>query len=85
MDCELKKLVMMLFCCKCLSSNRVACAAAGCQYDKIVCGGGRASIEVSEFYWVNTVLCDLKYALRSIYHALKPKYVQCYSVEFEWS
>ena len=33
---------------------------AGCAHDKIVCGGGRASVEEPEFYWVNTVLGNLK-------------------------
>lgn len=29
---------------------------AGCLHDKIVCGGGRASVEEAEFYRVNTSL-----------------------------
>jgi len=49
---------------------------AGCIHDKIVCGGGRASVEEAEFYWVNTVLGNLKSALRSTYHAIRPKYAQ---------
>ncbi len=40
---------------------------AGCLHDKIVCGGGRASVEEPEFYWVNTILGNLKSALRSTY------------------
>ena len=57
---------------------------AGCVHDKIVCGGGRASVEEPEFYWVNTVLGNLKSALRSTYHSLKPKYAQRYLAEFEY-
>ena len=57
---------------------------AGCEHDKIVCGGGRASVEKPEFYWVNTVLGNLKSALRSTYHSLKPKYAQRYLAEFQY-
>ena len=57
---------------------------AGCLHDKIVCGGGRASIEESEFYWVNTILGNLKSALRGTYHAVRPKYAQRYLSEFQY-
>ena len=57
---------------------------AGCEHDKIVCGGGRASVEKPEFYWVNTVLGNLKSALRSTYHSLKPKHAQRYLAEFQY-
>ena len=57
---------------------------AGCKHNKIVCGGGRASVEKPEFYWVNTVLGNLKSALRSTYHSLKPKYAQRYLAEFQY-
>jgi len=57
---------------------------AGCTHDKIVCGGGRASVEEPEFYWVNTTLGNLKSALRSTYHALSPKYAQRYLAEFQY-
>ncbi|WP_445362153.1 IS1595 family transposase [Microbulbifer sp. ANSA003] len=57
---------------------------AGCVHDKIVCGGGRASVEEPEFYWVNTVLGNLKSALRSTYHAIRPKYAQRYLAEFQY-
>jgi len=69
-------------------SDGLACfnavTAAGCQHDKIVCGGGRSSVEEPEFYWVNTVLGNLKSALRSTYHSLKPKYAQRYLAEFQY-
>lgn len=52
--------------------------------DAGVCGGGRASVEEPEFYWVNTVLGNLKSALRSTYHSLKPKYAQRYLAEFQY-
>lgn len=57
---------------------------AGCLHDKIVCGGGRASVEEPEFYWVNTILGNLKSSLRSTYHAIRPKYAQRYLSEFQY-
>lgn len=57
---------------------------AGCEHDKIVCGGGRASVEEPEFHWVNTILGNLKSALRGTYHAVRPKYAQRYLSEFEY-
>jgi hypothetical protein len=69
-------------------SDGLACfnavSHAGCEHDKIVCGGGRASVEEPEFYWVNTVLGNLKSALRSTYHSLNPKYAQRYLAEFQY-
>ncbi|QFT55941.1 ISXO2-like transposase domain protein [Microbulbifer sp. THAF38] len=69
-------------------SDGLACfnavTEANCVHDKIVCGGGRASVEEPEFYWVNTVLGNLKSALRSTYHAIRPKYAQRYLAEFQY-
>lgn len=69
-------------------SDGLACfnavTTAGCTHDKIVCGGGRASVEEPEFYWVNTLLGNLKSALRSTYHAIRPKYAQRYLAEFQY-
>ena len=52
-------------------SDGLACfnavVEAGCLHDKIVCGGGRGSVEKPEFYWVNTILGNLKSSLRSTY------------------
>ncbi|MCO1334641.1 IS1595 family transposase [Microbulbifer sp. OS29] len=61
-----------------------AITEAGCVHDKIVCGGRRAFAEEPEFYWVNTVLGNLKSALRSSYHTIRPKYVQRYLAEFQY-
>lgn len=55
-----------------------------CEHDRIVCGGGKASVKESEFYWVNTTLGNLKSALRSTYHAIRPKYAQRYLSEFSY-
>ncbi len=69
-------------------SDGLACfnavAHAGCLHDKIVCGGGRAAVEEPEFYWVNTILGNLKSALRSTYHAVRPRYAQRYLAEFQY-
>ncbi|ABC28318.1 conserved hypothetical protein [Hahella chejuensis KCTC 2396] len=69
-------------------SDGLACFNAvseiGCAHDRIVCGGGRASVEEPEFYWVNTVLGNLKTSLRSTYHAVRSKYAQRYLSEFQY-
>lgn len=57
---------------------------AGCSHDRIVCGGGKASVEEPEFYWVNTVLGNVKSALRSTYHSIKPKHAHRYLAEFQY-
>lgn len=56
----------------------------GYDHDRIVCGGGRASVEEPEFQWVNTILGNLKSALRGIYHSIGAKYVQRYLAEFQY-
>jgi len=61
-----------------------AVSSAQCEHDRIVCGGGKASVEEPEFYWVNTLLGNLKSAIRGTYHSIKPKYVQRYLAEFEY-
>lgn len=69
-------------------SDGLACFSAvvkaGCEHDRLVCGGGRASVEEVEFYWVNTVLGNLKSALRSTYHSIKPKHAPRYLAEFQY-
>ena len=53
-------------------------------HQKIICGGGRASVEKPELYWVNTILGNLKSSLRSTYHAVRPSYAQRYLSEFQY-
>jgi len=69
-------------------SDGLACfnavADANCTHDKIVCGGGRSSVEEAEFYWVNTVLGNLKSALRSTYHSVSARYAPRYLAEFQY-
>ena len=50
--------------------------AAGCSQELVVIGSGRASVQRPEFRWVNTILGNLKTALRGAYHAIRPKYAQ---------
>ena len=57
---------------------------AGCAYETAISGGGRAAVDKPEFYWVNTVLGNLKTALRSSYHFFDPKYAPRYLVDFEY-
>ena len=47
-------------------------------------GSGRAAVERPEFRWVNTILGNIKTALRGTYHAIRPKYAQRYLSEFEY-
>ena len=69
-------------------SDGLACfhgvTAAGCAHEKIVVGSGRASVQRPEFRWVNTILGNIKTALRGTYHAIRPKYAQRYPSEFEY-
>ena len=57
-------------------SDGLACfhgvTAAGCAHEKIVVGSGRASVQRPEFRWVNTILGNIKTALRGTYHAIRP-------------
>lgn len=61
-----------------------AVTLAGCDHDPIVCGGGRASIEEPEFYWVNTLLGNVKTAIRSTYHSISEKHAKRYLAEFQY-
>ena len=44
----------------------------------------RAAVERPEFRWVNTILGNIKNALRATYHAIRPKYAQRDLSEFEY-
>ena len=50
----------------------------------MVTGGGKAAVERPECRWVNTILGNIKSALRGTYHAIRPKYAQRYLAEFEY-
>ena len=57
---------------------------AGMRNEPVVVGSGRAAVERPEFRWVNTILGNIKSALRGTYHAIRPKYAQRYLSEFEY-
>ena len=65
-------------------SDGLACfngvTAAGCVHEPVVTGGGKGAVERPEFRWVNTILGNIKSALRGTYHAIRPKYAQRYLV-----
>ncbi len=55
--------------------------AAGCVYEPMVTGGGKAAVERPGFRWVNTILGNIKSALRGTCRAIRPKYAQRYLAE----
>ena len=69
-------------------SDGVSCfngvSAAGCVHEPMVTGSGKAVVERPEFRRVNTILGNIKNALRGTYHAVRPKYAQRYLAEFEY-
>lgn len=69
-------------------SDGLACFTAfsseGYSHDRIVCGGGLASVQEPEIHNVNTMLGNLKGILHSTYHAIRPKFVQRYLADFQY-
>ncbi len=69
-------------------SDGLACfngvTAAGCVHEPVVTGGAKAAVERPVFRWVNTILGNIKSALRGTDHAIRPKYAQRYLAEFEY-
>lgn len=57
---------------------------AGIDHEAIVTGGGRGSVQIGAFIWVNTVLGNVKNALRGTYHKVSPKHLPRYLAEFEY-
>ena len=57
---------------------------AGRAHEAVISGGGRVAVEKPEFYRVNTVLGNLKTALRSNYHSFGPKCAPRWLAEFEY-
>ena len=60
-------------------SDNLACffavKTAGCQHTSIVTGGGPACVSLAEFTWVNTMIGNVKNALRGAYHAISHKHL----------
>ena len=69
-------------------SDGLACfrgvTATRCVHESVVLGSGRAAVERPEFRWMNTILGNIKNALRGTYHAIRPKYAQRYLSEFKY-
>jgi len=69
-------------------SDGLACfhgvSDARCVHVPIVTGGGRAAVQLPQFHWVNTILGNVKSALRGTCQAVRPKYAQRYLSEFEY-
>jgi hypothetical protein len=58
--------------------------AAVCPHYSITTGGGPASVEMPEFNRVNTMLGNVKNALRGIYHAVHSRHLGRYLGAFSW-
>ncbi len=55
---------------------------AGFSHQGIVTGGGPESVDIEEFKWVNTMLGNVKNAIRGSYHAISRKHIPHYLAEF---
>lgn len=59
-----------------------AIAAAGCEHQPVVTGGGHRSMALPEFRWVNTVLGNVKNAMTGTYHHASGRHLPRYLAEF---
>lgn len=57
---------------------------AGCHHIPVAAGGGRPSPYQRTFKWVNTILGNVKNALRGTFHAVREKHAPRYLAEFEY-
>jgi hypothetical protein len=55
-----------------------------CQHWYLTTGGGAASMALSEFTWVNTMLGNIKTALRGTYHSISTKHIGRYLGAFAY-
>ena len=58
-------------------------SGVGRSHDKVVVRSGKAAVERPEFRWVNTILGNVKNAMRGTYHTVRPKYARRHLSEFE--
>ena len=67
-------------------SDGLACfrgfASAGLEHQSVVTGGGHRSMEMPEFQWLNTVLGNVKNAMKGTYHPASAKHLSRYLGEF---
>ena len=62
-----------------------ATTIVGAAHERVVTGGGKASVELPQFKAVNTLLGNLKSAIRGTYHAFAfAKYAHRYLAEFQY-
>lgn len=57
---------------------------AGFQHTAIVTGGGRESVKIPVFKWLNTLLGNVKTAIHGTYHSVSSKHLPRYLAEFEY-
>ncbi len=57
---------------------------AGFSHEKIVTGGGAASVEILALQWINTMLGNIKNSLHGTYHAFRGKHLPRYLAEFNY-
>ena len=55
---------------------------AGHDHTVIITGGGPESVKIPEFNWVNTIIGNVKNALRGTFHAISEKHFHRYLAEF---
>ena len=55
---------------------------ADCSHQAIVTGGGPDSVKIREFKWVNTMIGNVKNAIRGTYHAISENHLAGYLAEF---
>ena len=55
---------------------------AGCTHTATVTGGGFESVQLEEFKWVNTMIGNVKNAIKGTYHAIHKKHLPRYLAEF---
>lgn len=62
-----------------------ATTLVGAEHERMVTGGGKASMAQPQFKWVNTLLGNLKTAISGTYHAFDfAKYAHRYLAEFQF-
>lgn len=71
-----------------VTSDGLACfngfEEAGFNHTAIITGGGANSMKNILFIWLNTILGNLKNALRGVYHSMSQKHLPRYLAEFEY-
>lgn len=59
-----------------------AVTKAGCHHIAVVTGGGPKSVQKEEFSWVNTMIGNVKNAMKGTYHSINSKHLPRYLAEF---